>query len=92
MINPEQKLWRAVLWQAIYDAYSISCKVNDKKEALRWLKEDSKNLRFVCDLADISVETIQKFISRPDIKDKIAYLSKKYRNEKAKENLKCRII
>jgi hypothetical protein len=49
---PEQRLWRAVLLQAIKDAE------RGNPEAITWLRTNSRDLGMVCDMAGEKVSTM----------------------------------
>ena len=52
--SPEQKLWQAVIIQALRDAFSFD------RKAIRWLFEDSKDLNDVFEFAGKDVEYTRK--------------------------------
>lgn len=58
-----RELWRAVLWQAICDVKEHANKY-DKISALQWLKSQNSDFILVCDYADISVETVNKYLKK----------------------------
>lgn len=61
-----RELWRAVLWQAICDVKEHANKY-DKISALRWLKSQDSDFRSVCDYADISVESLNKYLRKINV-------------------------
>ena len=50
-INPETKLFTAVLSQAVHDVFSSHVDKMDKEQAMDFLTEDSFHLRIICELA-----------------------------------------
>jgi hypothetical protein len=61
---PEQKLWRAVLCQILYDALSDfenkSISKNEKESAERWLTFKTKDFVDVCENAGFDPDYIQQ--------------------------------
>jgi hypothetical protein len=49
-LEPEQYLWVAVLARAIHDAFAVS-DYHEARQALAWLKGNSDDFKFVCELA-----------------------------------------
>ena len=50
-LDPETKLFTAVLSQAVHDVFSDHVQRLDKDQALEFLTNDSYHLRLVCELA-----------------------------------------
>jgi hypothetical protein len=57
MQSPEQRLWRAVLAQAVFDA--VSGPPRDRDKARRWLLRPSADLEMVCDAAGIDATVVR---------------------------------
>jgi|TARA_R110001583_G_scaffold195089_1_gene369006 hypothetical protein len=49
-LEPEQHLWIAVLARALHDAFGIT-DYTESKRAVSWLGGNSRDFRFVCELA-----------------------------------------
>ena len=50
-LDPETKLFTAVLSQAVHDIFSDHVEKIDKSQAIEFLTHDSYHLRLVCELA-----------------------------------------
>ena len=50
-VDPETKLFTAVLSQAVHDVFSTHVEKIDKAQAMDFLTEDSSHLRMICELA-----------------------------------------
>jgi hypothetical protein len=50
-LDPETKLFTAVLSQAVHDVFSDHVERLDKSQAIEFLTHDSYHLRLVCELA-----------------------------------------
>ena len=50
-VEPETKLFTAVLSQAVHDVFSRSWDKMEKDQAMDFLTEDSFHLRMICELA-----------------------------------------
>ena len=50
-LDPEAKLFTAVLSQAVHDIFSDHVERIDKSQAIEFLTKDSYHLRLVCELA-----------------------------------------
>lgn len=57
-------LWQAVIYQAIYDAKNPVAAQRDRQAAITWLKSNSKDMNFVCQMAGVSAETIRVFVNK----------------------------
>jgi hypothetical protein len=61
--SPETRLWKAVITQALMDATTASRKQEQqshRRKALMWLDEEDQDFQYVCELADMEVETVRK--------------------------------
>tara|TARA_R100000963_G_C4571233_1_gene56000 strand:+ start:304 stop:558 length:255 start_codon:yes stop_codon:yes gene_type:complete len=50
-VDPETKLFTAVLAQAVHDVFSTHVEKIDKEQAMDFLTEDTWHLRMICELA-----------------------------------------
>ena len=50
-VEPETKLFTAVLSQAVHDIFSNHVDKTDRDSAMDFLTEDSSHLRMICELA-----------------------------------------
>ena len=50
-VDPQTKLFTAVLAQAVHDVFSTHVEKNDKRLAMDFLTQDSWHLRMICELA-----------------------------------------
>ena len=67
--TPEEKLWRAVLYQGVFEALSfrhnaIPLTDTEKKERLSWLKLDNPDFLEVCENAGYNARYIYKQIRK----------------------------
>lgn len=60
-MEPEQKLWMAVLETALDDALSSKDPVQMEK-ARRWFRDGGQNFKLVCDLANFDPSFVRKKI------------------------------
>ena len=60
-MEPEQKLWMAVLETALDDALSHKDPIQ-KEKARRWFRDGGANFRLVCDLANFDASFVRKKI------------------------------
>ena len=60
-MEPEQKLWMAVLEAALDDAL-MNKDPYQKEKAQRWFREGGQNFRLVCDLANFDPSFVRKRI------------------------------
>ena len=58
-IDPETKLFTAVLSQAVHDVFSTHVEKVDKEQALDFLTNDSWHLRMVCELAGRDADDVR---------------------------------
>jgi|TARA_R110000796_G_scaffold116473_1_gene229001 hypothetical protein len=87
--DPEEKLWLAVLSQAVFDAFKEKCKKSsykysrinsDKyleevtKEARDWLFSGSKDFHEICELAGKNPIYVKEKIKKRVLKDKGWYI------------------
>ena len=61
-IDPETKLFTAVLSQAVHDVFSTHVDKMDKDQAMDFLTEDSYHLRMICELAGRNADYVRKKI------------------------------
>lgn len=63
-MTPEQRLWQAVLGQAISDAMMEDPQtlesMMDKKSARRWFDLADRNFRMVCELAGMNPDAVSE--------------------------------
>ena len=50
-VDPQTKLFTAVLAQAVHDVFSTHVEKNDKRQAMDFLTQASWHLRMICELA-----------------------------------------
>ena len=63
-IDPETKLFTAVLAQAVHDVFSTHVEKIDKRQAMDFLTEDSYHLRMICDLAGRDADYVRQKIRK----------------------------
>jgi len=63
-VEPETKLFTAVLSQAVHDVFSSHVGKNDKDSAMDFLTEDSWRLRMICDLAGRDASYVRRKIRK----------------------------
>jgi len=63
-IDPETKLFTAVLSQAVHDVFSDHVEKMDKRQAMDFLTEDSWHLRMICDLAGRDADYVREKIRK----------------------------
>lgn len=62
---PEKRLWKAILCQAVEDTLITSQnkrKQSFKNRAIEWLSDDSEDLDFICEMADVKKLRMQQYI------------------------------
>ena len=63
-MTPEQRLWQAVLWQAISDAMMEDPQtlesMMDKKSARFWFDFADRNFRWVCETAGMDHDAVSE--------------------------------
>jgi hypothetical protein len=74
-LSPEQKLWRAVMATAIYDAlhtpnrtkkgkYKVFTELYDIEDARTWFKERDGNFDLVCEALDLDADKVHKVMNQ----------------------------
>ena len=63
-IDPETKLFTAVLAQAVHDVFSSHVQKIDRAQAMDFLTEDSYHLRMICDLAGRDANYVREKIRK----------------------------
>ena len=63
-IDPETKLFTAVLAQAVHDVFSSHVQKIDRAQAMDFLTEDSYHLRMICDLAGRDADYVRQKIRK----------------------------
>ena len=63
-IDPETKLFTAVLAQAVHDVFSTHVEKIDKAQAMDFLTEDSWHLRMICELAGRDSDYVREKIRK----------------------------
>ena len=74
-LSPEQKLWRAVMATAIYDAlhtpnrtkkgkYKIFTELYDIEDARTWFKTREGNFDLVCEALDLDADKVHKVMNQ----------------------------
>ena len=63
-IDPETKLFTAVLAQAVHDVFSSHVEKINKAQAMDFLTEDSYHLRMICDLAGRDADYVRQKIRK----------------------------
>lgn len=64
---PELTLWKAIICQAVEDALTTSENSRRrcfKKRAIEWLKEDSEDFDFVCEMAGVKKKALGKYLEK----------------------------
>jgi len=61
-VDPETKLFTAVLSQAVHDVFSSHVGKMDKNQAMDFLTEDTFHLRMICELAGRDAGYVRKKI------------------------------
>ena len=63
-IDPETKLFTAVLAQAVHDVFSSHVQKIDRAQSMDFLTEDSYHLRMICDLAGRDANYVREKIRK----------------------------
>ena len=63
-VDPQTKLFTAVLAQAVHDVFSTHVERNDKRQAMDFLTEDSWHLRMICELAGRDADYVRQKIRK----------------------------
>jgi len=74
-LSPEQKLWRAVMATAIFDAlhapnrtkkgkYKVFTELYDIEDARTWFKERDGNFDLVCEALDLDADKVHKVMNQ----------------------------
>ena len=63
-VDPETKLFTAVLSQAVHDVFSTHVEKIDKAQAVDFLTEDSWHLRMICELAGRDADYVRSKIRK----------------------------
>ena len=63
-VDPQTKLFTAVLAQAVHDVFSTHVEKNDKRQAMDFLTEDSWLLRMICELAGRDADYVRQKIRK----------------------------
>ena len=68
-IDPQTKLFTAVLAQAVHDVFSTHVEKNDKRQAMDFLTQDSWHLRMICELAGRDATYVREKIKKKLLSD-----------------------
>ena len=68
-VDPQTKLFTAVLAQAVHDVFSTHVEKNDKRQAMDFLTEDSWHLRMICELAGRDATYVREKIRKKLLND-----------------------
>ena len=68
-VDPQTKLFTAVLAQAVHDVFSTHVEKNDKRQAMDFLTQDSWHLRMVCELAGRNPDYVREKIRKKLLSD-----------------------
>jgi hypothetical protein len=63
-VDPETKLFTAVLAQAVHDVFSSHVEKINRAQAMDFLTEDSYHLRMICDLAGRDADYVRQKIRK----------------------------
>ena len=63
-VDPETKLFTAVLAQAVHDVFSTHVEKINRAQAMDFLTEDSYHLRMICDLAGRDADYVRQKIRK----------------------------
>ena len=74
-LSPEQKLWRAVMATAIYDAlhtpnrtkkgkYKVYTELYDIEDARTWFKERDGNFETACEALDLDADKVHRVMNQ----------------------------
>ena len=67
-LQPETKLFTAVLSQAVHDVFSDHVERLDKSRAVEFLTNDSSHLRMICELAGRNPDYVRNKIKKKLLK------------------------
>jgi hypothetical protein len=67
-LDPETKLFTAVLSQAVHDVFSDHVERLDKSQAVEFLTRDSSHLRMICELAGRNPDYVRDKIRKKLLK------------------------
>ena len=68
-VDPQTKLFTAVLAQAVHDVFSTHVEKLDKAQAMDFLTQDSWHLRMICDLAGRDANYVREKITKKLLND-----------------------
>jgi hypothetical protein len=68
-VDPETKLFTAVLSQAVHDVFSTHVEKIDKRQAMDFLTNDSWHLRMICELAGRDATYVREKIRKKLLSD-----------------------
>ena len=68
-VDPQTKLFTAVLAQAVHDVFSTHVEKNDKRQAMDFLTQDSWHLRMICELAGRDATYVREKIKKKLLSD-----------------------
>jgi len=63
-VDPQTKLFTAVLAQAVHDVFSTHVEKIDKRQAMDFLTRDSAHLRMICELAGRNATYVREKIRK----------------------------
>jgi len=63
-VDPQTKLFTAVLAQAVHDVFSTHVENIDKRQAMDFLTRDSAHLRMICELAGRNATYVREKIRK----------------------------
>ena len=66
-VDPQTKLFTAVLAQAVHDVFSTHVEKNDKRQAMDFLTQDSWHLRMICELAGRDATYVREKIRKKQL-------------------------
>jgi len=68
-VDPQTKLFTAVLAQAVHDVFSTHVEKLDKAQAMDFLTQDSWHLRMICELAGRDATYVREKIKKKLLSD-----------------------
>jgi len=68
-VDPQTKLFTAVLAQAVHDVFSTHVEKIDKRQAMDFLTRDSAHLRMICELAGRNATYVREKIRKKLLSD-----------------------
>jgi len=68
-VDPQTKLFTAVLAQAVHDVFSTHVENIDKRQAMDFLTRDSAHLRMICELAGRNATYVREKIRKKLLSD-----------------------